>query len=156
MRTLVLLLALAVPAVAQNAPGMSTRSLGFHVSGLAGYELDGSARGVQGLDYSAGASVSVSAGVPILHRVILDRSHNLYFGYDLIASQTEGGRVRLHFAPLSDLSGFHADFATFRRADLELPDDRTVDVGTPVDVPLESAGGAPPMLVDTLRFSTPR
>ena len=110
MRALILALVIGCGVMTAQAP-MSGRSLNFHVSGLGGYELDGSARGVVGLDYSAGASVTMMAGVPVLHRIILDRSHNLYFGYDLVVSNAPGaGKLRLHFAPLSDLSGFPRGF----------------------------------------------
>lgn len=134
---------------------MASRTLEFHISSLNGFNIDGRARGVEGLDYSAGASVSTPHDLPVIHRVILDRSHHLYFGYDLTVAPAESGGVHLHFAPLSDLRGFHFDPGAFQPGSMDVPPDHTAALGQPVEVPLELDANGAVMLRDTLTITAP-
>jgi hypothetical protein len=147
--------AIVLPAVAQQdvEVPLSMRSLDFDVSSLGGYAVHGVARGVEGLDYSAGASVTTPGNDILLHRVILDSSHHLYFGYDVeIFPSSLPGKVHVHFMPLSDLRGFHFDASAFQPATIELPADKSVELGAPTEVPLETADGQT-ILRDTLTFT---
>lgn len=151
-----LLLCAATSARAQHTLPMATRSLEFNVSSLNGLPLHGAARGMQGLDYSAGASVGTVAGRTVLHRIFLDRSHRVYFGYDLIAIPSPGGhQVHLHFAQMIGLHGFNVDPSAFRHVTITLPADETVPIDSPVRVPLEIDAQGTPLLLDTLTFGPP-
>lgn len=162
--TRLLALALAVlPAAAfaqqthQLQLPMASRTLEFHIASINGYNVDGSARGVEGLDYSAGASVSAPHDLPVIHRVILDRTHHLYFGYDLTLTPADApNRVRLHFAPLSDLRGFHFDPSAFQPGSMDVPDDRSANLGEAVQISLEINAKDETVLHDTLRVTNPQ
>lgn len=150
---------LAVPtlSVAQAAaPQMSTQRLVFDLTSLNGLPLHGEARGAEGLDYTAAVSVTVEDRHSILHRLFLDRRHHVYFGYDLVAYPLQGDtQVHLHFVPLAQLASFNGvDVADFHFRALALPPDQTVQVDTPVDIPLEldAAGGR--VMTDKLTFGS--
>ena len=163
IRTLALTLALLPTAgLAQQVTQqlqlpMASRTLEFHVSSINGFNIDGKARGVEGLDYSAGASVSTPHDLPVIHRVILDRSHHLYFGYDLTLTPGDApNRVHLHFASLSDLRGFHFDPSAFQPGSMDIPEDRTAALGEQTEVALELDDNNHTMLRDTLTITAAR
>jgi hypothetical protein len=135
---------------------MASHTLGFHITDIGGFDIVGDARGVEGLDYSAGASVSTPHDLPVIHRVILDRSHHLYFGYDLTLTHGDNmAHVKLHFAPLSDLRGFHFDASAFQPGSMDVPEDRIVNPGDPTEVVLELDAKGGTMLRDTLTVTRP-
>lgn len=135
---------------------MAPRSLAFDVSSLNGFAVHGEARGAADLDYSAGASVTDVNGAPLLHRLFLDRTHHLYLGYDLyIAPADDPQHVRVHFTPLSDLSGFQFDQSAFVLRPVSLPADGTVAIGEATDVVLETSADSV-ILRDQLRFKPRR
>ena len=141
-RTLTLAFLLAAPFAvhAQQVLDLPApnHSLEFKVNNMAGLNVYGAARGIPGLDYSAGVSVTSPETAPVLHRVILDRTHHNFFGYDLTITRVEDGtRLHLHFAPLSDLRGFKFDHDLFHAAVMSVPPDSDVAPGTPTEVPLE-------------------
>lgn len=154
---LVLAVTPVLPAQQQLSLPSAPRSFVFDVSELNGFSIHGAARGVAGLDYSAGVSVSTPGSLPVLHRVILDRTHGTFFGYDLLVMPVDGGnRAHLHFAPLSDRRGFSIDLEVFHPAMIDLPADETVPLATPVDVPLERNAQGQLLLRDQLIFGLPQ
>ena len=141
-RTLTLAFLLAISAVlhAQQVLDLPApnHSLEFKVNNMAGLNVYGVARGIPGLDYSAGVSVTSPESGPVLHRIIFDRTHHDFFGYDLTITRLEDGtHLHLHFAPLSDVRGFKFDHDLYHPAEMSVPPDSDVAAGTPTEVPLE-------------------
>ena len=135
-------------------PPMSSQRLEFDVSSLNGLTVHGEARGVEGLDYTAAVSISVHDNHSVLHRLFLDRNHNIYFGYNLEAWQVEGETaVHLRFSPLTSLSSFTGvDVSAYRPREMALPSDQTIDINTPFEVPLELSDSGGRVLRDKLSF----
>ena len=139
-RLLLSALLLAPATYAQQIPDLPApnHSLEFKVNNMAGLNIYGAARGIPGLDYSAGVSVTTPDTGPVLHRIIFDRTHHDFFGYDLTITQLEGGTLfHLHFAPLSDVRGFQFNHDLYHPAEMSVPPDADVTPGTPTEVPLE-------------------
>lgn len=133
---------------------LSPLSLDFRASAVNGFTISGVAKGTEGLDYSAGVSVTTPESLAILHRVILDRTHNQYFGYDLVVMRADDpGHVHLHFARLSDLRGFGFAADQFQPVGMDLPLDETAAFGDPVDVPLEHNARGGVLLHDRLTIT---
>lgn len=155
---LVLSLPSARPQVpARDAGPMDTRHTTFNISELNGIPVAGRTNALVGLDYEALVNVSVDHRVYTLHRLIVDRARHLYYGYDLTALPAEEpSRVRLHFAPLSDLQSFKGvPFEALSPGVDRVPlADRLVDLGEPVILPLITARDGGTVLADELRFGS--
>jgi len=141
----------------QTPPPMSSQRLEFNVTSLNGLPLHGQARGIEGLMYTSAVSVTTMDGKSELHRLIIDETHHLYFGYDLEAFRVEGAQqVHLHFSPLSTLSSFRGiDVTNCRPGDLLTPPDQTVDINVSFEVPLERSPQGDTVLRDKLTFGPP-
>jgi len=153
----VLLLGVAMSHAQASLPATSTTHTDFDISDLNGIPLHGIARGVEGLDYTSGIGVTVWHNHSELHRVIVDRTHHLYFGYDLEALKVEGSpQVHLHFTPLTDLSSINGiDLSLYARDAMTLPQDQNVAIGSNMEVPLERDQSGNTILRDHLNFGPP-
>lgn len=157
-----MLLVLALPNARPQVPvrdagQMDSRHTTFNISELNGIPVAGRTNALVGLDYEALVNVSVDHRVYTLHRLIVDRARHLYYGYDLTALPAEEpSRVRLHFAPLSDLQSFKGvPFETLSAGVGRVPlADRVVDLGVPVILPIITSHEGGTVLADELRFGS--
>lgn len=157
-----MLLVLALPNARPQVPvrdagQMDSRHTTFNISELNGIPVAGRTNALVGLDYEALVNVSVDHRVYTLHRLIVDRTRHLYYGYDLTALPAEEpSRVSLHFAPLSDLQSFKGvPFETLSPGVVRVPlADRVVDLGVPVILPIISGHDGGMVLADELRFGS--
>ena len=162
LRSWMLALAVTAAPVAARAQQVldlpaPNHTIEFRANHVAGFDIHGQARGAPALDYSAGVSVTTLDDGPVLHRLFLDRTHRTFFGYDLrVVPTPEGTRVRLHFAPLSDIRGFQFDKAGFRQADIPIPPDAMVAPGDPADIPLLTGLNGAVTLHETLTVTPAR
>ncbi len=155
---LVLALPNARPQVpARDAGQMDSRHTTFNISELNGIPVAGRTNALFGLDYEALVNVSVDHRVYTLHRLIVDRTRHLYYGYDLTALPAEEpSRVRLHFAALSDLQSFKGvPFEALSPGVVRAPlADRVVDLGVPVILAIITGHEGGTVLADELRFGS--
>jgi|HubBroStandDraft_4_1064222.scaffolds.fasta_scaffold321672_1 hypothetical protein len=135
----------------------SDSHVNFDISDLNGIPLHGEARGIPGLDYTSAIGVTIRENHSELHRIIVDRTHHLYFGYDLEALKVEGSpQIHLRFTPLTDLSSIHGiDLSLYTRGAITLPTDQTVAIGSNFEVPLELDQNGNTILHDHLNFGPP-
>ncbi len=134
---------------------MDTRHATFDISSLNGVPVSGKTNARPGLDYEAAVSVTVEHKLVTLHRVIVDRTRGLYFGYDLVVERvTNQPLVHLHFAPLSSLQTFKGiQFDSLSPGVSPAPlQDKTVDLNAHVALPLENAQDGTALITDELRF----
>ncbi len=139
------------------APVMSTLHYDFDVSSLNGVPVHGEARGVNGLNFQPSVTVTVSGNRATLHRLFLDRTHHLYFGYDLLAVPEPGtARVHLSFSRLTDLAGFQgASTEGFLPGGRAVPfTDKAVRLGEPLTLPIETDDRGAVLLQDKLSFGS--
>jgi len=136
-------------------PGPSQAN--FDIDDLNGIPVHGDARGIPNLDYTSAISVAVQGGYSVLHRMIVDRTHHLYFGYDLEALKVQGtSQVHLHFTPLTALGTMKGiDLSLYARGAMSTPPDKTVDIGAIDEVPLEQDQSGNTILRDHLNFGPP-
>jgi hypothetical protein len=135
----------------------SNSHVDFDISDLNGIPLHGEARGIPGLDYTSAIGVTIRENHSELHRIIVDRTHHLYFGYDLEALKVEGSsQIHLRFTPLTDLSSIHGiDLSLYTRGSITLPTDQNVAIGSNFEVPLELDQNGNTILHDHLNFGPP-
>jgi hypothetical protein len=135
----------------------SNSHVDFDINDVNGIPLHGEAHGIPGLDYTSAIGVSVRENHSELHRIIVDRTHHLYFGYDLEALKVEGSpQVHLHFTPLTDLSSIHGiDLSLYAPGAITIPTDQTVAIGSNFEVPLEMDQNGNILLRDHLNFGPP-
>lgn len=160
--TLAALLAGAAFSFAQQTSSgvteVSARKSTFDVSVLNGVPLHGETRGANGLEYQAVVAVTVDRGVSTLHRLVIDRTHHLYFGYTLFADRVAASPdIHLHFGQLRSFSMFQGvDLTGFDPGRSPAPlTEKTVEVGVPITIPLEIDPQGSELLTDTLNFGPP-
>jgi hypothetical protein len=150
----------ACPQVVTRADSqgqIDSRHTTFNISALNGLPVAGRTNAQLGLDYDALVNVSVEHKIFTMHRLIVDRTRHLYYGYDLIALPAdEPARVSLHFAPLSGLESFKGvPFDSLSPGAVRRPlADRIADLGVPVILPLIVANDGTTVLADELRFGS--
>jgi hypothetical protein len=152
-----LLLGAALSQAQVSLPPTSNSHVDFDVSDLNGIPLHGVARGSEGLDYTSGISVTEWNKHSELHRIIVDRTHHLFFGYDLEALKVEGSpQVHLRFTPLTDMSSIRGiDLSLYTRGAMTLQPDQNVPIGSNFTVPLEQDQSGNSILTDHLNFGPP-
>jgi hypothetical protein len=146
---------LSAPRAQDASPAPSQPRATFDISSLNGIPLTGETTARPGLDFQSALSVTIEHDIAILHRIVIDHTRGLYFGYDLLATPVEGSRqIHLHFSPLSSLSSFQAiDLKDCHPGSSPAPlADATVDPGAPIIIPLERHGESTALLADTLHF----
>ena len=141
----------------ESLPATSASHADFDINDINGIPLHGVARGVEGLDYTSAISVTVWNNHSELHRIIVDRTHKLYFGYDLEALKVEGSQqIHLRFRQLTDLASIRDfDLSLYTRGSMTLPGDQNVAIGANLEVPLELDQSNNVILRDHLNFGPP-
>ena len=128
----------------------------FNVSPLNGLALHCTTSAYTSLNYQSLISVSVERGRATLHRLIIDRTHGVFFGYDLdVYRRGDSPQIHLHFAPLSALGSFSGvDLHNFSPTPLTAQlADTTVGINVAVDLPLDIGQDRLPELTDHLQFA---
>ena len=134
---------------------IDTRHTTFDISSLNGVPVSGSTNARLGFVFEAAVSVTVEHKVVTMHRVIVDSTRRLYFGYDLVVERvTNQPLVHLHFAPLSSLQTFKGiQFDSLSPGVSPAPfHDKTVELSAHVSIPLENAQDGTALITDELRF----
>ncbi|HEX4154909.1 MAG TPA: hypothetical protein VHY48_04800 [Acidobacteriaceae bacterium] len=147
---------IVLTAQSNQAPSEMSQHVSFDIPSLNGLPLHGTVHGEGGLDYTAAISVSALGGNAVLHRLIIDHTHHLYFGYDLSAYRVEGTQqVHLHFTPVTSLASFGTDLTGYTPGEMVLPADSTIAVNSTFEVPLEKDQDGHTLLRDRLTFGPP-
>jgi hypothetical protein len=121
-----------------SLPATPSSTTDFDVQDLNGITLHGTTHAVENIDYFNAVAVTVQHNRSVLHRLIVDRTHHLFFGYDLEAFLAEGSsRVHVHFAHLSTLDSIEGiPLFLYKPAAMAVPHDQDVSIGSTLETPI--------------------
>jgi hypothetical protein len=137
------------------APTLSSKHYDFGISSLNGVAVHGEARGTDSLDFQPSITVTVTGNRATMHRLFLDRTHRLYFGYDLlVVPDADTGRIHLSFSRLTNLSSFQGiNVEGYTPGGHVVPfTEKTLAAGEPLVLQMEIDSHRVTVLQDTLVF----